>query len=68
MKYDNVRVTGVFLPRLIGIWPCYNQRRLEPLSWRLRPIKHLRGQNKVASHFTKDLKIIPRKLIAQFTK
>ena len=22
MKYDNVRVTGVFLPRLIGIWPC----------------------------------------------
>ena len=22
MKYYKVRVTGAFLPRLIGIWPC----------------------------------------------
>ena len=21
--YDNVRVTGAFLPRVIGIWPCF---------------------------------------------
>ena len=24
IKYDNVRVTGAFLPRLIGIWPCFS--------------------------------------------
>ena len=23
IKYDNVRVTGAFLPHVIGIWPCF---------------------------------------------